>query len=497
LSCYIMAIDQGTSSSWAIIFDEGAKPIASSQRQVRQTFPKPGWVEQDPRDIWGSVVEVFRDSLSKAGLFPSDISAIGITNQRETTILWDRQTGEPVYNAIVWQSRQSAHICQEIKDSGFEPELRRKTGLLADPYFSGTKIAWILRNVEGAKELMMQGRLMFGTVDTWLSYKLTGGKRHITDQSNASRTLLFDINCLRWDEGLCGMLGISPSVLPDVNESCGNLAITSEDVIGARIPITGLAGDQQSALFGQLCIKQGDVKSTYGTGSFMLMNTGGSPFFSSNGLITTVAWSIAGRTTYALEGSIFVAGSAIQWIRDGLGIVETSAESETLAMGLQSNEGVYFVPAFVGLGTPYWNQEARGTITGITRGTTKAHIARAALESIAYQTMDVLNSMKADCHIEPATLKVDGGMVANGFLMGFLADIAGIEVIRPKFQETTALGAAFLAGIGISHWKGIEDLADCWQQDHTFKPSMPSEEAKRLYFGWKRCIRASLAACSE
>lgn len=492
-----MAIDQGTSSSRAIIFDEHARPVASSQRQVKQTFPNAGWVEQDPKDIWSSVVEVFSDSLSKAGLFPSDISAIGITNQRETTVLWDRHTGEPIYNAIVWQSRQSAQICQEIKDAGFEPMLRRKTGLLADSYFSGTKIAWILRNIDGAEDLMKQGRLMFGTIDTWLIYKLTGGKAHITDRSNASRTLLYDLNELRWDDDICEMLGISPSLLPEVKESSGDLATTSEETIGAKIPITGLAGDQQSALFGQLCLRPGDVKSTYGTGSFMLMNTGNAPFFSSNGLITTIAWSIGGITTYALEGSIFVAGSAIQWIRDGLGIIETSAESESLATSLKGNDGVYFVPAFVGLGTPYWNQEARGTIIGITRGTTKAHIARAALESIAYQTLDVLNSMKADCNIAPAGLKVDGGMVANSFLMGFLADITGIEVMRPKFQETTALGAAYLAGIGISHWKNHEDLVGCWQQDRVFQPDMATEEANRLYSGWKRCIKASLASCNE
>lgn len=498
MACYLLAVDQGTTSSRAIVFDKDAKQVASSQRQLSQQFPRPGWVEHDPEEIWSSVVEVSVDAIRKAGLTPHDIHAIGITNQRETTILWDETTGKPIYNAIVWQSRQSAPICEEIRKNGLEGTVKRKTGLLADAYFSGSKISWILRNVPGASDLMRKGRLRFGTVDSWLIYNMSGGNDHITDISNASRTLLYNIHNRCWDQELCDILGIDSTILPSVVDSCGISSYTApEAFLGHRIPIAGTAGDQQSALFGQLCFTPGEVKNTFGTGCFMLMNTGDTPFTSKNGLLTTIAWSIDGKTSYALEGSVFVAGSAVQWIKDGIGIVGSFEETEALATSLEDNEGVYFVPAFVGLGTPYWNQSARGTLTGITRGTTRAHITRATLESIAYQTRDVLEAMKLDCGISPNKIKVDGGMVQNDFLMGFLADVSGVEVIRPCFQETTALGAAFLAGLGIGHWGSIVDLRAIWNLDRTYTPNMPVDVSDKLYSGWKRSVRAALACCED
>ncbi len=498
MACYLLAIDQGTTSSRAIVFDGNANPMASSQRQFSQLFPKPGWVEHDPEEIWSSVVEVSADAISRAGLVPSDISAIGVTNQRETTILWDEATGRPVYNAIVWQSRQSVPICEEVRKNGLEDLIRKKTGLLADAYFSGTKISWVLRNIPAAEELMRKGRLRFGTVDSWLIHKMSGGRKHVTDTSNASRTLLYNIHDRRWDDELCDIFGADKSILPDVVESSSSSSHTDPGAfLGARIPIAGIAGDQQSALFGQLCLSPGDVKSTFGTGCFLLMNTGDVPFMSRNGLLTTIAWSMGGKTTYAIEGSVFVAGSAVQWIKEGIGIVGSSDETEVLASSLKGNDGVYFVPAFVGLGTPYWNQDARGTITGITRGTARAHIARATLESIAYQTRDVIEAMRLDCGISPSSIKVDGGMVKNDFLMGFLADICGVNVIRPCFQETTALGAALLAGIGIGHWGSIDEIKTIWSLDRTYAPAMPRGIAEGLYTGWKRSVRAALACCID
>ncbi len=492
-----MAIDQGTTSSRAIIYDSCGTPVSSAQREFTQHFPKPGWVEHDPDEIWASVKAVIRESLQNAGISASTIAAIGITNQRETSILWDAGTGEPVYNAIVWQSRQSAGICEELKAAGLEAEFREKTGLVLDAYFSGTKISWALRNVDGLSSLMASGRLRFGTVDSWIVHKLTKGRSHITDLTNASRTLLFNINERKWDGSLLDHLGISSSVLPEVMESSGILAYTDpEEFFGSRTAICGIAGDQQAALFGQLCLRPGEVKSTCGTGSFLLMNTGSVPVRSQNGLLTTLACPVDGKHAYALEGSIFVAGSAVQWIRDGLRIIDSSGETDAMASSLRGNDGVYFVPAFVGLGTPHWNQDARGTIIGITRGTTRAHIARATLESIAYQTKDVLDSMAQDSGIGIAALKVDGGMAKNDFMMGFMADMTGLEVIRPAHMESTALGAAYLAGLGIGIWKDTTEIAAQWKAEQVFRPRISRAEATSLHEGWKRGIRAALAACS-
>lgn len=493
---YIMSIDQGTTSSRAIIFDASGRPVSSSQREFTQHFPKPGWVEHDPDEIWASVKAVIRESLQSGGVSSSDIAAIGITNQRETTVLWDSFTGEPVYNAIVWQSRQSASICEELRAAGLEPEFREKTGLVLDAYFSGTKIAWALRNIEGLSSLMESGRLRFGTVDSWIVHKLTKGRSHITDVTNASRTLLFNIIERKWDRSLLAYLGISDSVLPEVCDSSGVLATTDPDeFFGSRTPICGIAGDQQAALFGQLCLKPGEVKSTCGTGSFLLMNTGSVPVRSKHGLLTTLACPVDGEPAYALEGSIFVAGSAVQWIRDGLRIVDSSGETDSMASSLKGNDGVYFVPAFVGLGTPYWNQDARGTIIGITRGTTRAHIARATLESIAYQTKDVLDAMAQDSGISLAALKVDGGMAKNDFMMGFMADVTGLDVIRPTYMESTAMGAAYLAGLGIGFWKDTLEISANWKLDRRFAPRIGKDEADALYKGWKRAVSAALAAC--
>jgi len=488
-----LAVDQGTTSSRAIVFDKDAKQVASSQRQLSQQFPRPGWVEHDPEEIWSSVVEVSVDAIRKAGLTPHDIHAIGITNQRETTILWDETTGKPIYNAIVWQSRQSAPICEEIRKNGLEGTVKRKTGLLADAYFSGSKISWILRNVPGASDLMRKGRLRFGTVDSWLIYKMSGGNDHITDISNASRTLLYNIHNRCWDQELCDILGIDSTILPSVVDSCGISSYTApEAFLGHRIPIAGTAGDQQSALFGQLCFTPGEVKNTFGTGCFMLMNTGDTPFTSKNGLLTTIAWSIDGKTSYALEGSVFVAGSAVQWIKDGIGIVGSFEETEALATSLEDNEGVYFVPAFVGLGTPYWNQSARGTLTGITRGTTRAHITRATLESIAYQTRDVLEAMQEDSKINLQALKVDGGAVANNFLMQFQADILGVPIYRPEVTETTALGAAYLAGLAVGFWASKDEIAGKWNVDRVFEPVMDGSLRDKKYAGWKKAVSRAL-----
>ncbi len=494
---YIMSIDQGTTSSRAIIFDSAGSPVSSAQREFTQHFPRPGWVEHDPDEIWASVKAVIRESLQNGGIAASEIAAIGITNQRETTVLWDAATGEPACNAIVWQSRQSAGICEELKQAGLENEFRKKTGLVLDAYFSGTKIAWALRNVEGLKQMMAAGRLRFGTVDSWLVHKLTKGRSHITDFTNASRTLIFDIIERRWDDSLLGYLGISPSVLPEVSNSSGILAYTDpEEFFGSRTAICGIAGDQQAALFGQLCLRPGEVKSTCGTGSFLLMNTGEVPVRSKNGLLTTLACPVDGKPAYALEGSIFVAGSAVQWIRDGLRIVDSSVETDSMASSLPGNDGVYFVPAFVGLGTPYWNQDARGTIIGITRGTTRAHIARATLESIAYQTKDVLDAMAQDSGMGIAALKVDGGMAKNDFMMGFMADMTGLEVIRPTYMESTALGAAYLAGLGIGLWNDTTEIAAHWKADRIFLPGISRAESDSLHSGWKRGIKAALAASS-
>ena len=494
---YIMSIDQGTTSSRAIIFDSDGHPRSSAHREFTQHFPRPGWVEHDPDEIWASVKAVIRESLQNGGVMASEIATIGITNQRETTVLWDSATGEPVYNAIVWQSRQSAGICEQLRERGLEPEFREKTGLVLDAYFSGTKIAWALENVEGLKSLMASGRLRFGTVDSWIVHKLTKGRSHITDVTNASRTLLFNINELSWDDALLEHLGIARSVLPEVLSSSGTMAYTDpEEFFGSSTAICGIAGDQQAALFGQLCLNPGEVKSTCGTGSFLLMNTGNKPVRSKRGLLTTLACSVDGKPSYALEGSIFVAGSAVQWIRDGLRIVDSSGETDSMASSLSGNDGVYFVPAFVGLGTPYWNQDARGTIIGITRGTTRAHIARATLESIAYQTRDVLDAMMQDSCMGISSLKVDGGMAKNDFMMGFMADVTGLDVIRPTYMESTALGAAYLAGLGIGIWRDTAEISANWRQERSFAPGIGKAEADALYDGWKKGVKAALAACS-
>lgn len=494
---FILSIDQGTTSTRAMVFDDQARQLSVSQRLLPQIFPKPGWVEHDPEEIWASVTSASADAVQKAGIRPSELTAIGITNQRETTVAWDAITGQPVYNAIVWQSRQSSEICDELISSGHENMITAKTGLLADPYFSGSKMAWIIRNVPEALKLLEEGRLRFGTVDSWLVYKMSGGRRHCTDASNASRTLLFNIHTMEWDKQLASIFGVTRDCLPEVSDSSGFITETSPDAfLGVRVPITGIAGDQQAALFGQLCFSPGDVKSTYGTGSFLLMNAGNSPPLSNNGLLATIAWSIAGKPTYALEGSIFATGSAVQWLKDGLGIITSANETDAVAMSVPDTAGVYFVPAFGGLGTPYWNKLARGTITGITRGTNRAHIVRATLEAVAYQTRDVINAMEQDTDISTKSLKVDGGMVGNDFLLQLIADILSVEVVRPAFRETTALGAAYLAGQGIGIWKDLSELKRCWKLDRTFSRSLDPKVSEELYKGWKKSVKSTIA-CTE
>lgn len=489
---YIMALDQGTTSSRAILFNKKGEIVSIAQQEFEQIFPQPGWVEHDANEIWTSILAVIAESLRKADAEPSQVVAIGITNQRETAVVWDKKTGKPIYNAIVWQSRQTEDICKELLEKGYENTFRNKTGLLIDPYFSGTKVKWILDHVEGAREKAEKGELLFGTIDTWLVYKLSGGKAHVTDYSNASRTLMYNIYELKWDEELLEILGVPKSMLPEVRPSSEVYAKTVDyHFFGHEVPIAGIAGDQQAALFGQAAFEPGMAKNTYGTGAFLLMNTGEKAVQSQHGLLTTLAWGLDGKVTYALEGSIFVAGSGVQWLRDGLRMFRSAPESESYAKKVASTDGVYFVPAFVGLGAPYWDSEARGAVFGLTRGTTKEHFIRAVLESVAYQTKDVLDAMINDSGIELKSLRVDGGMVKNDFLMQFQSDILGVEVARPVVTETTALGAAYLAGLAIGFWESTAEIAAQWQVDKTFTCQMPEAERNKLYEGWQKAVNAT------
>jgi len=492
MSEFILSLDQGTTSSRAIIFDNSGQPVATAQKEFTQIYPKPGWVEHNPEEIWSTQAGVAGEVLAKTGLKSSDIAGIGITNQRETTIVWDRHTGKPVYNAIVWQDRRTADFCDKLKGLGTDKVILEKTGLIADAYFSATKVRWILENVKGARAMAEKGALAFGTVDSWLVWNLTRGKLHITDVSNASRTMLFNIHTMSWDNDLLEIFGIPESMLPEVRSSSDIYGTTSGH-FSTDIPIAGIAGDQQSALFGQMCIEPGMVKNTYGTGCFMMMNIGNKPIASKSKLLTTVGWKIGNETVYALEGSIFIAGAVVQWLRDGLGIISKSADVETLSNSVKGSDGVYFVPAFAGLGAPHWNQHARGTMVGITRGTTSAHIARAAIESIAFQTFEVLQAMEKDSGIEIKELRVDGGATVNNSLMQFQSDLLQASVIRPKITETTALGAAYLAGLAVKFWKNMEEIRTQWQIDRTFVPLMPAQETESLITGWYRAVKAAEA----
>jgi glycerol kinase len=490
---YVLSIDQGTTSSRAILFNKGGEIVNVAQKEFTQIFPKPGWVEHDAQEIWSSVTSVIAEVLSKANVNPKEIAGIGITNQRETAVVWDKSTGLPVYNAIVWQSRQTAEICEELKAKGYNDLFRSKTGLLIDAYFSGTKVKWILDNVAGARDKAEDGQLLFGTIDTWLIWKLSGGKVHVTDYSNASRTLMYNIYDLSWDEELLEILDIPKSLLPEVRSSSEVYGYTLEKhFLGESIPISGVAGDQQAALFGQACFEEGMAKNTYGTGCFMLMNTGEKAVPSENGLLTTIAWGIDGKVEYALEGSIFVAGSAIQWLRDGLRMLDNAPKSEEYASKVESSDGVYVVPAFVGLGTPYWDSDARGAIFGLTRGTTKEHFVRATLESLAYQTKDVLTAMEADSGIELTKLRVDGGAVKNNLLMNFQSDLLNVPVERPVVTETTALGAAYLAGLAVGFWENRDEISSQWNVEESFEPTMTPEEREVLYDGWKVAVESTM-----
>jgi len=494
---FILAFDQGTTSSRAIVFDKKGTIVSVAQKEFTQIFPKPGWVEHDAIEIWSTQLGVAAEAITQAGLSLRDIAAIGITNQRETTVVWDKQTGTPIYNAIVWQDRRTATYCDLLKQQGYLQPIQRKTGLIIDAYFSATKLKWILDNVKGAREKASRGELCFGTIDTWLLWKLTDGTVHVTDVSNASRTMLYDINTLSWDDDLLHLMEIPKNILPQVRSS-SEVYGHSQNILSAHnIPIAGIAGDQQAALFGQMCIQPGMVKNTYGTGCFMLMNAGEQPVFSINNLLTTIAWQINGKTEYALEGSVFIAGAVVQWLRDGLHLINSSSETETLAQQVSSNDGVYIVPAFAGLGAPYWNQHARGTIVGITRGTTSAHFARAALESIAYQTMDVVNAMQSDANITVKELRVDGGATANNFLMQFQSDILNTKVIRPTITETTALGAAYLAGLAVGYWSNMEEIQKQWQVNKIFEPVITEKERKELASEWKRAVRTTQSWTEE
>lgn len=487
---YILSIDQGTTSTRAIVFDKKGDTIAVAQQEITQYFPKPGWVEHNPIEIWETVQSTVQEVVEKVGA--QNIAAIGITNQRETTVVWDKRTGKPVYNAIVWQSRQTVEICEALKARGLESAVRYKTGLLIDAYFSGTKIKWILDQVPGAQADAFAGNLLFGTIDTWILWNLSEERTHATDYTNASRTMLYNIRELTWDAELLAAFDIPASLLPKVMDSSGVFGHAKSSILGIEgIPISGIAGDQQAALFGQGCFSSGMAKNTYGTGCFMLMNTGKEAVASQNGLLTTIAWGLNGQVEYALEGSIFVAGSAIKWMRDTVELVADVADTERLALSLKSSEGVYVVPAFVGLGTPYWDSEVRGAIFGLTRGSSRSHLIRATLESVAYQTKDVLSVMERDSGIQLKTLRVDGGMVRNQFLMQFQSDLLGVQVERPKVQETTALGAAYLAGLAVSYWKDKQDISQYWQLDTRFSPKMEEKEANRLYKGWQNAVAAA------
>lgn len=488
---YILALDQGTTSSRAILFDHAGAIAATEQEEFTQIYPKPGWVEHDPNEIWNTQLKVAQAVLRKLDIQASQVAGIGITNQRETAVVWDRNTGEPICNAIVWQDRRTAGICDELKAGGHESYLRENTGLLADAYFSGTKVKWILDNVKGARQKADAGELCFGTVDSWLVWKLSGGKVHITDYTNASRTLLYNIRDLEWDNHLLDLMGVPRSMLPRVCSSSEVYAETVPSLLGGSIPIAGIAGDQQAALFGQACVQPGMGKNTYGTGCFMLMHTGDEMVHSEHGLLTTIACGTDGRPQYALEGSVFIAGAAVQWLRDGLKIIDESPDSEYYAMKVPHADGVYVVPAFAGLGAPYWDMYARGAILGLTRGTTKAHIIRATLESLAYQTRDVLDAMEKDAGLPLRSLRVDGGASANNLLMQFQSDILNVKVERPSIIETTALGAAYLAGLATGYWK-TEDLSEKWQLDIAFEPDMPEDERQRLYGGWQKAVKRSM-----
>ena len=490
---YILALDQGTSSSRAIVFNRQGRPMAISQKEFTQIFPKPGWVEHNPMEIWSSQASVIAEAITSIGINGRNIAAIGITNQRETTIVWDAETGEPVYNAIVWQDRRTSEFCDKLKKDGHTDLIRNKTGLIIDAYFSATKILWILENVPGARRKAEEGRLRFGTVDTWLIWMLTRGEVHVTDVSNASRTMLFNIHTLEWDKELLQLFDIPESMMPQVKSSSEVYGYTKATLFAHEVPIAGIAGDQQAALFGQMCTEPGSVKNTYGTGCFMLMNSGEKPIMSSNNLLTTIAWKIGDKVNYALEGSIFVAGSVVQWLRDGLGIIRSSSEIEALARSVEDNGGVYFVPALTGLGAPHWDQYAKGCIYGISRGTTAAHIARAAVEGIAFQTMDIVNAMQKDAGVTLKELKVDGGASRDNLLMQFQADILGTSVIRPVVTETTALGAAYLAGLAVGYWDDIEHIKSQWGVDTAFQPLASQEKVDSLKAGWADAIKRTLS----
>ena len=489
---YILALDQGTTSSRAIVFDHAGQICSVAQREFTQYFPKPGWVEQNPNEIWASQASVISEAISNININGLDIAGIGITNQRETTIVWDVDTEEPIYNAIVWQDRRTAEYCDVLKGQGLVDQIRNKTGLIIDAYFSGTKIKWILDNVPGARERAAQGKLRFGNVDSWLVWRLTRGEVHVTDVTNASRTMLFNIHDLRWDEDLLKLLDIPVSMMPEVKSSSEVYGHTKTTIFAHEVPISGIAGDQQAALFGQMCIEPGAIKNTYGTGCFVMLNTGNKPVTSKNNLLTTIAWKIGKETTYALEGSIYVGGSVVQWLRDGLGIIKSSSEIEELASTVQDSAGVYFVPALTGLAAPYWDQYARGTIVGITRGTTAAHIARAALDGIAFQTHDIALAMAKDMEAPLKELKVDGGASRNNLLMQYQANLLGINVVRPKITETTALGAAYLAGLAVGFWKDIDEVKTQWQVERVFEPTHDSEEIQQAKKGWEDAIKRTI-----
>ena len=488
---YVLALDAGTTSNRCILFNERGEMCSVAQKEFTQFFPKPGWVEHDANEIWATQLSVAVEAMQKIGATAADIAAIGITNQRETTIVWDKNTGEPVYHAIVWQCRRTAEYCDSLKDKGLTDTFRAKTGLVIDAYFSGTKLRWILENVPGVRERAEKGELLFGTVETWLMWKLSGGKIHATDYSNASRTLLFNINTLKWDEEILKELNIPACMLPEAKPSSGVFGYADPQFLGGSIPIAGAAGDQQAALFGQTCYNPGEAKNTYGTGCFMLMNTGEKPVFSKNGLVTTIAWGLDGKVNYALEGSIFVAGAAIQWLRDQLKIVDASPDSEYMATKVEDTNGCYVVPAFTGLGAPHWDQYARGTIVGLTRGCNKYHIIRATLDSLAYQVNDVLTAMKADSGIELAALKVDGGACANDYLMQTQSDIINAPVMRPTCVETTAMGAAYLAGLAVGYWANKEEVVKNWAIDKTFKPEIKEDERASRIKGWNKAVKCA------
>lgn len=490
MSKYILALDQGTTSSRAIIFNHKGEILEITQKEFTQIYPKAGWVEHDPMEIWSTQIGVVTEVIGKAGIDPYEIDSIGITNQRETTVIWDKETGIPIYNAIVWQDRRSAAYCDEIRKQGLSEKIQKKTGLIIDSYFSATKAKWILENVEGAKEKAKNGQLAFGTIDSWLIWKLTAGAIHVTDVTNASRTMLYNIHTLEWDKELLELFGIPENMLPEVKSSSEIYGETAGKILSAKIPIAGIAGDQQSALFGQMCTGTGMVKNTYGTGCFMLMNIGNKPKTSANNLLTTIAWKIGDEINYALEGSIFIAGAVVQWLRDEMGMISRSADVETLAKKVPDTDGVYVVPAFAGLGAPYWDQHARGTITGLTRGTNKSHIARAALESIALQTMDVLRAMEADAGVSISELRVDGGVTANNLLMQFQADLLNCEVIRPEITEVTAIGSAYLAGLATGYWKSISEIQSQWKINKTFHADKDADNTEKI-LGWKRAVKAA------